>query len=239
MITEKIKINYKGKNVELEVRHNTQDEPMARGEVFERNYYREYGKLEIKSGDTVFDLGANVGSFSILAGIEGARKIVAVEPHPETIALLEKNLETNGEFFAEPVTVFRGGIMGESKEEVPFYLCNDPYGSGSHTLTLNFDNNPLGFKSFTVKTISLDQLMENTQTDTIDFLKLDIEGAEYEVLKNCQKLDHIRQISMEWHHGPVLFADLLTFLKGKNFSVAWFEGDDQRGKLQMRQGGIS
>jgi predicted RNA methylase len=79
MTAEEIRIDYQGKPVYLMVRPNTQDEPMARTEVFHRDYYRQYGKLEIKPGDTVVDLGANVGSFSILAGMEGAETIVAVE----------------------------------------------------------------------------------------------------------------------------------------------------------------
>lgn len=235
MITKVIDINYKGHKIKLEVRPDTQDEPMARGEVFDRDYYRQYGGLKIEPGDVVFDLGANVGSFTMLAGIEGAKTIVAVEPLPDTIALLEKNIKANETLFSDPVTVFRGAVMGQAEENATLFLCNDPFGSGSHTLTLDKLDNPAGFKTVPVKAITLDKLIEDTNVGKINFLKMDIEGAEYEVLKNCHYFPIIRQISMEWHHGPVLFADLLTFLKGVGYKVAWFEGDDMRGKLQVIQ----
>lgn len=236
MNIQEIRIDYKGKPVDLLVRPYTQDEPMARGEVFQRDYYREYGKLEIKPGDTVIDLGANVGSFTILAGIEGASKIIAVEAHPETIELLEKNIETNNHYFKNPVTIFRGAVMAKSQEEVPFFLCNDPHGSGSHTATLNPLNNPDAFKKLKVKAFSLDDIIEQTGIDHVDFLKCDIEGAEYEVIENCSKLDIVRQISFEWHFGPKNFCRLLTRLLDSGFRVAWFEGDNLRGKLQVIRG---
>ncbi len=236
MTAEEIRIDYQGKPVYLMVRPNTQDEPMARTEVFHRDYYRQYGKLEIKPGDTVVDLGANVGSFSILAGMEGAETIVAVEAHPETIALFEKNVERNNQYFKNPVTLFRGAVMGKPQEEVPFYLCNDPKGSGSHTATLHPNNKPDNFKHLTVKAFSLDQIIEMAKLNRIDFLKVDIEGAEYEVIDNCSRLDIVRQISFEWHFGPKNFIHLLAKLLDSGFSVAWFEGDNLRGKLQVKRG---
>lgn len=239
MNTKVVSFDYKDKKIFLELRPDTQDEAMARSEVFD-NYYFKYGKLEINPSDTVIDLGANIGSFTIAAAIMGAKKIVAVEPHPDTLILLKNNLETNKEFFTEPVTLFEGAVMGNGEEKAPLYICNDPYGSGSHTLSLDVTDNPEGFKHIEVKVTSLDELIKNTigDVDTIDFLKLDIEGAEYEVLMTCQSLPRIRQISMEWHHGPANFAGLLSFLVRNNYSVAWFEGDNLRGKLQVRLNNI-
>jgi FkbM family methyltransferase len=238
MNTKVVRFNYKEKKIFLELRPDTQDEPMARSEVFD-NYYFKYGKLEIKSGDTVIDLGANIGSFTIAAGILGAKKIVAVEPHPDTLTLLKKNIESNREYFSDPVTVFEGAVMGNGESKGPLYVSNDPYGSGSHTLNLPEKDKPENHKQIEVSVTSLDELIKNTIGDgTIDFLKLDIEGAEYEVLTTCQNLNRIRQISLEWHYGPANFAGLLSFLVRNNFSVAWFEGDNNRGKLQVKLNNI-
>lgn len=239
MNTKVVSFDFKDKKIFLELRPDTQDEPMARSEVFD-NYYFKYGKLEINPGDTVIDLGANIGSFTIAAGIMGAKKIVSVEPHPDTLTLLKNNIETNKDYFTEPVTLFEGAVMGNGESKAPLYICNDPYGSGSHTLVLNTNDNPEGFKNIEVAVTSLDELIKNTIGDEgmIDFLKLDIEGAEYEVLMTCQNLKRIRQISLEWHHGPANFAGLLSFLVRNNFAVAWFEGDNLRGKLQVRLNNI-
>jgi FkbM family methyltransferase len=235
MEIQEVRLEYKGIKFPFLVRSNTQDEPMARGEVIERDYYRQYGKLEIKPGDTVFDLGSNCGSFSIVAGIDGAKKIIAVEPHPDTISLLIQNLERNKNLFAEPVTLFEGAVMGKANDKAPLYLNNDPFGTGSHTLTLSALNKPVNYKTIEVKAITLDQLIEMTGTTSIDFLKADIEGAEYEVIKNCKKLNIIRQMSFEWHHGVNNLAIFIIFLKQNGFNIAWVEGDNERGKLQVRR----
>lgn len=238
MNTKVVGFRYKEKRIFLELRPDTQDEDMARKEVFD-NYYFKYGELKIKPGDTVIDLGANIGSFSIAAGILGAKKIVAVEPHPETIELLKKNIETNKSYFSEPVTLFEGAVMGNGESKAPLYLCNDPFGSGSHTLNLPENEKPEKHKQIEVKVTSLDDLIKNTIGDgIIDFLKLDIEGAEYEVLMTCQSLPRIRQISLEWHYGPENFSGLLKFLVTHGYSVAWFEGDNNRGKLQVKLNNI-
>jgi len=234
MITKVIHINYAGKIANFEIRPDTQDEFMARNEVF-GNYYFKYGNLEINAGDVVFDLGANVGAFTILAGMLGAKKIVAVEPFPETINLLRRNIEQNSEFLSDPVTVFEGAIMGKANEHATLFLNNDPFGSGSHTLTPDERYSP-GRSTIEVEAKTLDELIEISGVDHIDFLKVDIEGAEYEVIENCTKLDMIRQMSFEWHRGAVNFAKFLIFLKEKGFTVAWFEGDENRGKLQVKRG---
>lgn len=238
MNTKVVGFRYKEKKIFLELRPDTQDEDMARKEVFD-NYYFKYGGLKISPGDTVIDLGANIGSFTIAAGILGAKKIVAVEPHPETVTLLKNNIESNKSYFDEPVTLFEGAVMGNGESKAPLYLCNDPFGSGSHTLNLPENEKPESHKQIEVKVTSLDDLIKNTIGDgIIDFLKLDIEGAEYEVLMTCQSLPRIRQISLEWHYGPANFAGLLKFLVTHGYSVAWFEGDNNRGKLQVKLNNI-
>jgi FkbM family methyltransferase len=234
MITKVVSFSWKGNYAKLEVRPDTQDEFMARNEVF-NNYYFKYGKLEIKEGDTVFDLGANIGAFTILAGMEKAKRIIAVEPFPDTIALLERNIKANERLFSDPVTIFKGAVMGANDDHATLLLNNDPFGSGSHTLTPDERYKPVGQKEVDVKAVTLDKLIEMSGVDRIDFLKCDIEGAEYEVIENCTKLDMVKQMSFEWHRGPVNFAKFLIFLKEHGFSVAWFEGDDHRGKLQVRR----
>lgn len=235
MIIKTEKLNFKNHEVNLLVRPGTQDLFMAKDEVFSGYYFR-YGGLTIKPGDTVIDLGANVGSFCILAGIEGAEKIIAVEAFPETIGILEENLKGNAQYFKNPVTVFRGACMATANDSFPMYINNDPAGSGSHTLNLGPNDKPENHKSIEVKTFTLDQIIEQAGLDHVDFLKVDIEGAEYEVIDFCSKLNLVRQISFEWHYGVKNFCHLVTKLIDSGYRIAWFEGDNERGKLQVTRG---
>lgn len=230
-----IYLPFEGRKIPFKVRPDTQDEPMALGEVFNRDYYRQWGKLEIKTGDIVVDLGANCGSFSILASLNGAKKVIAVEPHPETIEILKENVKD----FLQ-VKIVEAAVVRELEEksqlETKLYICPDPHGTGSHTATLKGNDDPLKYKHIKVNAITLDEIIGIYDLDRIDFLKLDIEGAEYEIFENCTRLDRIRQISMEWHYGPYQFTELLRFLIKNGFRVAWFEGDKDRGKLQVIRG---
>jgi FkbM family methyltransferase len=230
MSLKTIRVEYKGQKIPLIVRPETQDEPMAAGEIFGRDYYRKYGNLEINPGDIVVDLGANIGAFSVLSSLCGASRVYAVEAHPETLEILKKNVADY------PVSVIEAAVMGEADENAVMYLCNDIKGTGSHTLVLNQNNDPAGFQKITVRATTLDRIIEENNLERIDFLKVDIEGAEYEVIEKSKRLKIVRQISFEWHHGVINFCRLVSYLLYNGFNVAWFEGDSKRGKLQVKRG---
>ncbi|MGA2030237.1 MAG: FkbM family methyltransferase, partial [Verrucomicrobiota bacterium] len=187
--------------------------------VFEEDYIRGFPHDVIHGlGDlTVVDVGANAGYFSLwwLSRFPGST-VIAVEPMPNNFALLERNKNLN---------------PGKK-----FHVVNCAMRSQSGNVTLNFDQsdsfttaasalkNTGALDEISVKAISLPQLLADFNLSRIDFLKLDCEGSEYDILYHCDQavLDSIRYISMETHPGTEAVECkevLCDFLRSKKFRV--------------------
>ena len=93
-------------------------------EVFEANGYLRHG-VTVRDGDTVLDVGANVGAFSAaLAHVHGSLRLVLLEPIPSTFELLERNAERL--LAGADVTLVNAGA-GAAEGRVEFEL--DPWSS--------------------------------------------------------------------------------------------------------------
>lgn len=161
-------------------------------EIFIKSFYF-YEKLQIYKNDVVMDIGANIGVFSIFAAKKGASKIYSIEPIYSNCELIRKNFKVNK--FALPIIINRAVVnkIGTTK----FYLGNlDSHGTVS-------DHNHKGkfTDAIKVKTTTLEHIFEKQKIRKIDFLKIDCEGSEGEIVKSTKKSiwDRINKISMEYH----------------------------------------
>jgi FkbM family methyltransferase len=140
---------------------------------FEKDERKIFSEL-IKEGDTVLDVGANIGFqsllFSRLVGEKGM--VYAFEPFPENFALLKKNTEINNIRNIKPIQKAVSDVSGKEK----FFI--DKYSNASHGF---YSFNPGGFME--VETIKL-----NDYEMSVDFVKIDVEGADGKVLKGMTKL---------------------------------------------------
>jgi len=156
--------------VSLRARHYIQG-------VFERGT-TEVFKRVVKRGMTVFDIGANIGYYTLLArslvGSEG--RVFAFEPHPEAYEKLKENIKLNGYTNVIPLNKAVSNKSGRTK----FYLHSD---SGRSSLLHPEDEN----KWIEVETIVLDEFIEREGV-TPDIIKMDIEGAEPLALEGMRKL---------------------------------------------------
>jgi FkbM family methyltransferase len=181
-------------------------------------------------GPVAVDVGASVGVFSLWAARRlGASRIVAIEPSPRMARALRANLERND---LEQVTVLEAALGGERGEAVL-------YRRGAEVMDTLFrkDNYGSQFQSIgIVKILTLEDVFTRLQIDRCDLLKLDCEGAEYEILFGASDdtLARVRFIAAEYHlglneHEP---ASLQRFLKGKGFIVTCFDPlDEESGYL--------
>lgn len=120
--------------------------------------------------DTVVDLGANIGTFSLWI-YDRAKRIYAVEPNPKPMRLLEQTIRENDLSKIIPVEVAVTGADGERR----LRNGDDPvYGSGQVNDT----------EGITVKSIALDTFMVEQKIEYIDLLKVDIEGCEVELFSS-------------------------------------------------------
>ena len=126
-------------------------------------------KKEIKKGDTVLDIGANIGYYTLifaeLVGENG--KVFAFEPDPTNFAILEKNVEANG--YKNVVLVQKAVTNKPGK--LGLYLNEDR--KAAHRI---YDPHN-GSKSIEIESIKLDDYFKDYDGE-MDFIKMDIEGAE-------------------------------------------------------------
>jgi len=183
--------------------------------------------LEVGSGDTVIDLGANVGVFTLWAATQwpGVR-IVSVEPSSQMCEFLRHNITANG---LDGVTIVQAACGGEPGEAVLY--CRGP-----EVLNSLYARDILGrqFRPLEVAPVlTLDELCERFQIGECALLKLDCEGAEYEILFSSrdQTLARLRTIAMEYHIGLNDYQPqaLANFLEEKGFGVCLLPLIDEEG----------
>lgn len=130
----------------------------------------------LRPGMTVLDIGANIGYYAIMESqLVGERgKVIAVEPSPNNISLLTRNLQLNR---CENVEVFQAAIS-DTNDEREFFMAHSSNlntfhntGSGAHDLT---------GETITVTTMTVVDMMKNSGTP--DLIRMDVEGHEVEVI---------------------------------------------------------
>lgn len=180
---------------------------------------RDYGT--VLAGGVVVDIGANIGIFSVYAAKQGARKVVAFEPNSASYDLLTLNVEKND--LADTISTHRAAVTAETGQEVMIPRQASPYNATRR----NKKNGEC------VQTTSLKDIVRDI--GPIDLLKLDCEGAEYEILLQADEdvLLSIAAIRMEYHAG--CFRGLTEYLAryglvrsyhhahGPISGTAWFE----------------
>lgn len=182
-------------------------------------------EMKINKGDVVVDLGGNLGIFNRYAYHKGASKIISFEPDRRYYELLSLNASPNSFLFNAAMADKLGKITLTESEHL----------GGSNVITNGRESD----KQYEVQTYSLDYLFETGLVDKINFLKVDIEGAEKMVFEGTsdETLMKIDKISMEYHHAALnnddkLRHDFIVRLNKLGFnSYILFMGVDEA--LQM------
>jgi FkbM family methyltransferase len=147
----------------------------------------EYAICPINEGDIVIDVGAYIGGYSVWAA-QKAKFVFAIEPNPDTYKYLEKNVRG-----IENIKTYKGLLSSEEKD-VPLYISTFNPAENSITRKSNYK---IYTHSLTLPTIFK---KHNSHIPHCDVLKMDCEGAEYDILFNSQDVLHkITRIIMEYH----------------------------------------
>lgn len=135
-------------------------------------------------GETILDLGANIGTFSVLAALSGATRVYAFEPEPGNF----KMLKTNTAAF-EGVEVYEAAVTTSSADEVSFFLTKGN-ASVCHSV-IQFKGRP----EIKVANKNFAELLKETKATVI---KMDIEGTEFDLLSEPLP-DHVLDVAVEIH----------------------------------------
>ena len=127
----------------------------------------ELVKKVIKRGNVVLDIGANIGYYTLIAAkvVGETGKVFAFEPYPTTFSILEKNVKVNG---YNNVILVQKAISNKTGK-LKLHLWD----SASHSICDSHGSH----QSIIIEGIRLDDYFENYDGN-IDFIKMDIEGAE-------------------------------------------------------------
>lgn len=153
--------------------------------------------FEVKPGYIIFDIGANVGENAIPWASKVGKKgiVVAIEPNPVAIKYLKKNIKINN-------------LQNVKVVEKALWNCKC-------LIKLN--------KGLWVQADTLDNIFSELGVNRVDFLKMDIEGAELEALEGTKdSLNAVKKIVIEASHirnNEKTVFNVCQFLKSRGFSI--------------------
>jgi len=162
-----------------------------RGTVLEVFDGRVYEKLDV-SNRVVVDVGAYIGDTSIYFALRGAKKVIAVEPHPAAYRELLENIRLNN---LESVVIPINAALSTK----PGVICIENVGV-EETARAYHKQHGQGPCALTVQAITLSEILSKYADSDDVVLKMDCEGCEYDVI--LSDYDHVRmfkEIILEYH----------------------------------------
>jgi FkbM family methyltransferase len=162
----------------------------------------------VSDSDVVYDIGANVGYYSLLASelVGDKGRVFAFEPQPRAVAYLRKHLEIN---HVKNVTVLECAVsdkVGKAR------FCR-----GLDSSTGHLDNQGEN----EVSTVTLDSLAKEGRIPPPDVMKIDVEGGELSALTGSQTIldNHHPKIFLEMHgEGPDAEV-VMNYLKSRGYKL--------------------
>ena len=179
-------------------------------EIFHDCVYEQFSSPGI--GNIVIDAGAHAGMFTMKAAklVGDSGLVVAIEPEPSNLALLQRNIESHS---LTNVKVVSEAALNE-KTTVKLYLQDL---SGEHSLSRRSGD------YIEVSADSLDNIVSKLGLDRVDFVKIDVEGAELETLKGAEKVLAFPgiKLSIASYHvlpdGQPQLPGIVSYLESRQF----------------------
>jgi FkbM family methyltransferase len=174
----------KTSTVIFDVRANYPTDEIVIKEIWEENVY-EVKETRFNLGGVVIDIGANIGAFSLYAAYHGAT-VYAIEPEPHNLEALKQNIKLNN-------------------KEDSVYVC--PYAISDYkgTAVISDEGGGAtivddGIFGAEVEVMPLDMFFDLYHIKEVDVLKIDVEGAEPEIILGASKetLQKCKYITMEF-----------------------------------------
>lgn len=173
----------------------------------------------LKAGDIVIDIGGHIGSFALYAAarVGATGNVFVYEPAPDNNAQLARNVTQSGFHNVHISSAAVAGLKGDRKIF---------YNSANTAMHGFYEKNN---HSYIVPAFTLTDIFSEHNIDRCNFLKIDCEGAEYEILYNTPRaaLQKIDRIAMEYHSPPFYGLNdrdhnptrLAAFLRDVGFSI--------------------
>lgn len=160
-------------------------------QVYKHRFLKDGRVFDVEPGEKWLDIGASIGTFAVWAGSKGCH-VLACEPENEMFFMLQKNTVYGG----LPIVTYKTAVVGDSRHEALLSLGK----KGSewrHSLVKK--------KSDIVQNVPAVNF-NKVLTPDIDGVKMDIEGAEYDIIMNCTNWKNVKKLVFEYHFDsePIL-----------------------------------
>jgi len=198
-----------------------------------------HGAYALDPNDRVIvDVGANIGLFTCFAAASLPQcRVYSIEPFPPTYTRLEAHVQLNG--LTSRVRCFHKALAGAPGHVA---MANGSCSQMAHVLQADAPvaktDSPTVVSEATiaVEAVTLGQFLSGLDEPSVDLLKMDIEGSEYDVLlaTSPRDLKPVKRINLEYHLQPgVRKEDIVAHLSKSGFRVTSEHGDDDYGMLHF------
>lgn len=202
------------KEVQITFRENTSTtagDEFIIDEIWNRETYSRHLPAD---SQTIIDIGAHIGVFTLFAAVVCPKAaIYSYEPTLDNYELLNKNIEQNN--LSGRIQSYQLGIAKGNGKRV---LNIDIHNTGGASMVWGQEWE----EKIRMDCISLEEVFKQNHIDKVNFLKIDCEGAEWEILYSSQNLlQKIDVISMEVHSDEKerKLIELQQYLESNNFEV--------------------
>jgi len=217
IFVEKILKNW---NIKYKHKLSVEDRSIIK-EIFYHKSYSAYFPFYKKCD--IIDIGAHKGFFALYAALNCSSdsRIICLEPSKSNYTNLTENINLNG---LRNVHMINKAVLSKAGMET-LYI----YSPANNSILSEYENiiNKRSQKSESIKVVTLPQIIDKFELDKIDFLKLDCEGSEYDILYGLESsvYEKIKVISLEFHdlNDPKKSGhSLALFLTKQGFNIIEF-----------------
>lgn len=193
--------------VKIYVRTNMQDLNVA----ITCFYDKEYDHIRLSNPKVIIDAGANIGTSAIFFAEKYPNaRIIAVEPEKSNFDLLLKNTSNY-----KNIVAIKAAIWGTNDKRTIQNRFAGPVG-----YTISDTSNKIESTGQEINCITIETLMKKHNIETIDLLKMDIEGSEKDVLeKSLGWIDSVDTMTVELHDRICMGCVRAFYLSTKDFKI--------------------
>jgi FkbM family methyltransferase len=189
-----------------------------------------------KKGDIVIDIGAHIGLYTIISSkrVGANGKVVAIEADPSNFEMLNSNIKLNQLTNVTPLN-----YAAYSKEtKIKLYLPSGESGFTKYnTIMPNWINTQEKFVEVNANTLDYLLQLNEIRQEEVNWIKIDVEGAEFEVLKGATNvLSKSKDIAilMELHGPPHVYRPKVEeFVNLYNFKIEFEKSYEENGSMHI------
>jgi FkbM family methyltransferase len=188
-------------------------------------------KFTPKEGDTVIDIGAHIGRYTITSSkqVGNTGKVLAIEADPDNFQLLKRNIALNNLTNVLPLNYAVFSTRTRMK------LYEQSASAKYNSLMLARAAKTKNYVEVNADT--LDSILKLNEVNQVNWIKIDVEGAEFEVLKGSTKTLSTENVSLliEIHNieDPSHYDNIVEFLKHHNYEITFEQRYDGSGESHV------